>query len=763
MIIDGSPINGVYDQITTPKDKLSDDDDELERSPGNDHKRCLGVSAIILTTIFLIVTLHATAVSLLYENPNHVVDLEGSISRYNSYANLEEQHILALKEIQNQIYERNSVEAISVDENVVNDDELLGYLGTLQNQLDSLKKRQRELDEIPLVKSRVIAPAETFVQDGSIFTDKIKEKMNYDYLAKEKFWPYVGSPKYLNLVPKDSRAYYNSLATFPKQDDKHLHGIVGLNPDGTRWWKGRDKPPIYKQGTPEYTEALKRGGGFYLEMSDHLPLDREAYDFRSNECKAVTFDVSDLPDASIIITFYNEPLSTLLRSVHTVLNTVPPPLLREIILVDDHSSLSENQSGNELDDAIRTLPKVSILRLPHRHGLVQARLAGIKNAQGEIVVILDSHIETTAQWLEPMLARLKESPKSLVYPQIPSIDAVNFGYKDNTGIGCKLSFKWMMQEQSTAPHNYKDPSPIPSASMAGGLFAVYRDFFWYMGGYDEGMTMWGAENVEMPFRYWMCGAKVECMPCSRVYHIYRSGGVGYKTPGSSITINRLRTAYLWLDEFYPLAHKVINNGKEIDIGEIDTVLALKERLKCKDFNWFLDFMEIDKYPKSLNDVVISGQIKSQVGNLCLDALGKVTTDSPFGLYSCHGQGGNQSWLSLGDGKIHPGTSENICANTKTLKNGVCNTKDNSAIWTFDPASKTIRDFAGTQCLSYADKKDKFLEMQPCLEELGTTEKNKHQKWDYNGFSDKDIEFIPPRHSDQWLNNHHNENDLSWKK
>ncbi len=64
-------------------------------------------------------------------------------------------------------------------------------------------------------------------------------------------------------------------------------------------------------------------------------------------CKAKKYNIRHLPTTSVVIAFYNEAWSTLLRTIHSVLETTPAVLLKEVILVDDFSDRGEGTLSSQ--------------------------------------------------------------------------------------------------------------------------------------------------------------------------------------------------------------------------------------------------------------------------------------------------------------------------------------------------------------------------------------------------------------------------------
>ncbi|XP_061302209.1 polypeptide N-acetylgalactosaminyltransferase 5 isoform X3 [Pezoporus flaviventris] len=345
----------------------------------------------------------------------------------------------------------------------------------------------------------------------------------------------------------------------------------------------------------EEAKSRWKEGNFNVYLSDLIPVDRAIVDTRPAGCSDQHVH-DDLPNTSIIMCFVDEVWSTLLRSVHSILSRSPPHLIEEVILVDDFST--KKYLKEKLDKYMSRFPKVKILHLKERHGLIRARLAGAEIAKGTILTFLDSHVECNVGWLEPLLERVRLSRTKVACPVIEVISDKDMSYMtvDNFQRGIftwPMNFGWKQIPQEIIEKNkIKETDIIRCPVMAGGLFSIDKKYFFELGMYDPGLDVWGGENMEISFKVWMCGGEIEIVPCSRVGHIFRNDNP-YSFPKDRVrTVERnlARVAEVWLDEykelFYGHAYHLIL--KNVDVGDLTQQIQLRKKLQCKSFQWYLE-------------------------------------------------------------------------------------------------------------------------------------------------------------------------------
>lgn len=464
---------------------------------------------------------------------------------------------------------------------------------------------------------------------------------------------------------------------------------------------------------------------FNLVASEMISLNRSLPDYRMDACKRKSYPPnSELPDTSVVIVFHNEAWTTLLRTVHSIINRSPRELLNEILLVDDASEREE--LGRKLEEYIARLPvSTRVIRSEERTGLIRARLKGAKEARGKVITFLDAHCECTEGWLEPLLYEIHKDRTAVVCPIIDVIGDDTFEYitgSDMTwgGFNWKLNFRWYPVPQRELDRRGGDRSnPTKTPTMAGGLFSIDRDYFYEVGSYDEGMDIWGGENLEMSFRVWMCGGKVYIVTCSRVGHVFRKTSP-YSWPGGVARIinhNTQRIVEVWMDEYKDFFYKINPGVRSTSYGDVSERKALREKLHCKSFKWYLE----NVYPESQMPVEYHalGEIRNKATSQCIDSMGRKSGEK-VGLVQCHGMGGNQVFAYSGSKQL--ATDDNLCIDTSYNTPVFIRCDTGKGQWDYVKETLEIKHVNSKQCLGAAGPNNKD------APSIGPCDGSIRQKW-----------------------------------
>ncbi|XP_051548975.1 probable polypeptide N-acetylgalactosaminyltransferase 8 [Myxocyprinus asiaticus] len=470
--------------------------------------------------------------------------------------------------------------------------------------------------------------------------------------------------------------------------------------------------------------------GYNSFLSNRLPLNRTIPDTRDPRCAEKSYP-KDLPTISVVLIYLNEALSIIKRAICSIIDRTPAHLLKEIVLVDDHSSNDDMQlSLDEYIDLINKDKPGLLKKVRHKRqmGLAKARISGWEAATGQVVAILDAHIEVQKEWAEPLLARIKADRKIVLSPVFDKIlydtlEVIQY-YPASQAFDWAL---WCLYESFHSEwytlNDLSEPGKSPSVM---GIFVADRQFLGEIGLLDEGMIIYGGENVELGIRVWLCGGSIEVVPCSRIAHIERAHKPYSPDLNKNMIRNALRVAEIWMDEYRSnvnIAWNLPLKDHGIDIGDVTERKQLREKLKCKPFKWYLE----NVYPQldTWEDIVAYGALKNDLQeNICIDQ-GPVPGSVPI-IYGCHYYSPQQCYYNR-NGEIYIGgiKSHTYDSNRCLMDSGTGSTpslhdcknakeKGLSIYWNFTQGHE-IRNKNTNRCLEIAQGEDSYyyLLLQTC--------------------------------------------------
>jgi GT2 family glycosyltransferase len=222
------------------------------------------------------------------------------------------------------------------------------------------------------------------------------------------------------------------------------------------------------------------------------------------------------PFASIIIPTYNG--KALLATCLTALRGQTYPADRfEVIVVDDASS------DGTVEYLAAAFPEVRVVALGQNSGFIAACNAGVADAQGEILVLLNNDTEAEPGWLAALVTAMEEHPeagsaasKMLLFDRRDTLHTAGDqmgkdGIPRNRGVWQKDEGQYDQDRWVFGP--------------CGGAAAYRRKAWQQAGGFDPALWMY-MEDVDLAWRLQRLGWRSIYAPNARIYHQLSATGGG---------------------------------------------------------------------------------------------------------------------------------------------------------------------------------------------------------------------------------------------
>lgn len=227
--------------------------------------------------------------------------------------------------------------------------------------------------------------------------------------------------------------------------------------------------------------------------------------------------------------------------------------------ISDQADLIVADNGST-DDSVEWLrrnhPEVRIISFEKNHGFAEGYNRAIELAEYEYVTLLNSDVEVTEGWWQPILSFLENNPDvGAVQPKILSYsDKSSFeyagaagGYLDSLGYPYCRGRLFDVVEKD---HGQYDGPPADVAWASGACLTMPREVYRRLGGLDPEFFA-HMEEIDLCCRVHLAGLRVCALSGSHVYHV----------GGASLNQGNPKKTYLNFRNNLLLLHKNLPKGR----------------------------------------------------------------------------------------------------------------------------------------------------------------------------------------------------------
>ncbi len=199
----------------------------------------------------------------------------------------------------------------------------------------------------------------------------------------------------------------------------------------------------------------------------------------------------------------------------------------KIYIIDNASEDAEKQWIRE------RFPQVRLIELDKNYGFAGGYNRGLGQIPEKYVVLLNTDVEVTENWLSPLLSRMQAGEKiAAVQPKIKSWrDKSRFEYAGAAG-GFLDFFGYPYCDGRSFTKTEEDRGQYDQAKeiqwASGACMLIDKDIFWETGGFDENFFA-HQEEIDWAWRSRRNGYKFFYEPASTVYHA-GGGNLNYGHP-----------------------------------------------------------------------------------------------------------------------------------------------------------------------------------------------------------------------------------------